>query len=150
MKRLVSILMVVVLMVSTLSISAFAAEIPVEHLVEENTASARAREVQDLGLDGSIRLVSTTCDPDIVLRSYYNYTTNSTEINVKLKSNIKGTIQIVLRDATTGGFLQQHTVELTTSYKTKTFGGLKANIPYYITFENVDTQIIIIEGYIQA
>ena len=70
MKRLVSILMVVVLMVSTLSISAFAAEIPVEHLVEENTASARAREVQDLGLDGSIRLVSTTCDPDILLQLY--------------------------------------------------------------------------------
>lgn len=150
MKRLVSMFLVFVLMISTLSISAFAAEIPVEHLVVENTVSARAREVQELGLDGSIRLVSTTCDPDIELRSYYNYTTNSTEINVKLKSNIKGTMQIVLRDATTGGFLQQYTVALTTSYKTTTFSGLKANVPYYITFENVGTQSIDIEGYIMA
>lgn len=150
MKRLVSMILLVALMVSTLSISAFAAEVPVERLVAETAASARAREVQDLGTNGSIRLVSTTCEPDVAMKSYYNYTTNSTEINVQLKSNITCAMQITLWDAETDGFLQQETVTLGTSYKTVSFDGLKSTSTYYIKFENVGTQTIIIEGYIKA
>lgn len=150
MKRFVSMIMVVVLMISTLSISAFAAEIPVEHLVKENAASARAREVQDLGTNGSVRLVSTTCEPDVSMKSYYDYKTNSTEINVELKSNISCAMQITLWDASTNSFLQQETVTLGTSYKTVTFDGLKSTLTYYIKFENVGTQTINIEGYIKA
>lgn len=150
MKRLLSMIMVVVLMLSTLSISAFAAEIPMERLVAENAASARATEVYDLGTNGSIKLVSTTCEPDVVMRSHYNYTTNSTEINVKLKSNISVSMRITLRDAATKTMIQQETKTLTTSTKTVTFDGLKSTQTYYVTFENLGQQTVNIEGSITA
>ena len=150
MKKFLSMVLVFVLLISTLSISAFAAEIPAEKLNGNGSVARATREEYDLGTDGSIRLVSTECKPYAVLYTYYQYTTNSTEINVKVKSDISVSMRITLYDAETGVRVQQKTVTLYTWNRTVTFSGLTSVDSYYLTFENVGQQTVHIEGTISA
>lgn len=150
MKKFLSMALAIVFLISSMSITAFAQEISCERLDGNGNVARATREEYDLGTDGSIRLVSTECEPYAVLYSYYQYTTNSTKINVILKSDISTSMRITLYDSVSNTRVGQHTVTLSTWNRTVTFDDLISIDSYYLTFENLGQQTVNIEGTISA
>lgn len=105
----------------------------------------------DLGDNGTKNLNIENFIPGTPRRSSFNYSTNSTQIRVKMKSDKTVSVRVSLYNKSSDALLSQYTVTVRqVTPTTVTFSGLTSASKYYIQYENLGQQTVHITGSISA
>lgn len=171
MKKFLSLVLSVLMLVTCMCTTAFAAEadpgvvveneaetiIPVDMLTVDggnravNPMVRASSSNYDLGDDGSLSMTISNFLSGSTRQSDYNYKTNSTKIKITMKSDISISVRVTLYDASTDKQVQQTTVTVGTIFnKSVTFTNLTSASKYYIKYENLGQQDVNISGTISA
>lgn len=171
MKKFLSLVLSVLMLVTCMCTTAFAAEavpgviveneaeiiVPTDKLTVDNgmhTGNPMSRASSsnyDLGEDGSLSMTINSFLSGSTRQSDYNYKTNSTKIKITMKSDISISVRVTLYDAATNKSIQQTTVTVGTLFnKSVTFTNLTSASKYYIKYENLGQQDVNISGTISA
>lgn len=171
MKKFLSLVLSVLMLVTCMCTTAFAAEtvpgviveneaetiIPVDMLTVDdgnriaNPMVRASSSNYDLGDDGSLSMTISDFLSGSTRQSNYNYKTNSTKIKITMKSDISVSVRVTLYDASTDKQVQQTTVTVGTIFnKSVTFTNLTSASRYYIKYENLGQQDVNISGTISA
>lgn len=157
MKRLTSFLLVICILATCLSTTAFAtnAELSTTPKIENTipmihsnfSLQRSTRTDYDLSASGSIDLTIDNFRPDTPRISIHNYITNSKKITVAMSSSISCSIRVYLYNSS-GEEEGRETVSVSNSRKYATFRPLISTEKYYLRFENLSEQTVNITGYI--
>ena len=159
MKKLTSLLLIVCILATCLSVTAFAADadLPVTPKIEHTMPVSHSifsvqrliRTDYDLSSSGSIDLNIENFRPDTPRVSIHNYITNSKKITVSMTSDISCSVKVYLYNASNDTEEGCETISVGTVFsKSATFRPLNSTEKYYFRFENLGQQTVHITGSI--
>lgn len=156
MKKYIALLLSLLLFCSCLVTPAAAAELKTDEQIAVETAEGMffvraSKEEQNLGTNKHVDVSIKNVLPNQVRVTQYVYRTNSTNLYVKLKSDIETSIRVKVINYSTGVTFATAVLHVDPdSYATTTFGTFSYLDTYYLTFENTGIQTVNLSGYISA
>lgn len=105
----------------------------------------------DLGSNGTKNLTISDFAAGAIRRSTYNYSTNTTSIYIKMKSDIPASVRVTLYDKSNNSQVAQQTVTVPRITSTTIrFSNLTSSKKYYMKYENLEQRTINITGKVSA
>lgn len=105
----------------------------------------------DLGTNGEKNLTISDFAAGAIRRSTYNYSTNTTSIYIKMKSDIPASVRVTLYDKSNNSQVGQQTVTVPRITSTTIrFSSLTSSKKYYMKYENLEQRTINITGKVSA